>query len=92
MTTLLERVPVDQISERARQARPGRVALTVLAGALFAAGWLVAKTLAVAWLGVAWCFTAARMGWRDARGDQPSRSSLREENERLRQQIQRMGG
>jgi uncharacterized membrane protein YdjX (TVP38/TMEM64 family) len=91
-TTLLDRVPVDEISTRAREARPGRVALTVIAGVLFGVGWVAAKTLGVVWLGVAWCFTAARLGWRDARGNQPSRASLREENERLRQQLARYGG
>ena len=90
--TLLDRVPVDQIGEQARQARPGRVALTVIAGVLFGAGWVVAKTLGTVWLGVAWCFTAARLGWREARGNRPSRATLREENERLRQALARLGG
>lgn len=91
-TTLLDRVPVDQITEQARAAKPGRVALTVLAGVLFGAAWLVAKAWGALWLGVSWCFTAARLGWREARGNQPSRSSLREENRLLRQEIQRLGG
>ena len=91
-TTLLDRVPVDEITARAREARPGRVALTVLAAVLFGAGWAAAKSLSLAWLGVSWCFTAARLGWRDARGNQPARASLREENDRLRQQIARLGG
>lgn len=90
--SLLDRIPVDEITARAREAKPGRVALTVLAALLFGAGWVAAKSLAVAWLGVSWCFTAARLGWRDARGNQPSRASLREENARLRQQIARLGG
>ncbi len=91
-TTLLDRVPVDAITEQARAAKPGRVALTVAAGVLFWSAWAVAKSLAVLWLGVSWCFTAMRLGWREARGNQPSRSSLREENDRLRQQLQRLGG
>ena len=90
-TTLLDRVPVDEITARAREARPGRVALTILAGLLFGTAWVAAKSLGLAWLGVSWCFTALRLGWRDARGNQPSRASLREENDRLRQQLARLG-
>jgi hypothetical protein len=90
-TTLLDRIPVDEISERAREAKPGRTALTVIAGVLFGLGWVTAKTLGTLWLAVAWCVTAARLGWREARGNQPSRASLREENDRLRQQLQRLG-
>jgi hypothetical protein len=91
-TTLLDRVPVESITEQARQAKPGRVALTVIAGLLFGAGWVAAKTLAVAWLGMSWCFTAMRLGWREARGNQPSRATLREENARLREAVARLGG
>lgn len=91
-TTLLDRVPVDRIGEEARNADPRRVLLTVVAGVLFGAGWVVARAFAIAWLVGAWCFTAVRLGWREARGNQPSRASLREENARLRQQLQRMGG
>ena len=89
---MLDRVPVDAITEQARAAKPGRVLLTVVAGVLFWSAWAVAKGLGALWLAVSWCFTAARLGWREARGNQPSRSSLREENDRLRQQLQRMGG
>lgn len=91
-TSLLDRVPVDEISARAREARPGRVALEVLAWLLMGAGWVTAKTAGVVWLALSWCFTAVRLGWRDARGNQPSRATLREENERLRQAVQRLGG
>ena len=91
-TTLLDRVPLDQITEQARAARPGRVALTILAGILFGAAWVTAKALGVAWLGMSWCFTAMRLGWREARGNQPSRASLREENARLREAVARLGG
>jgi uncharacterized membrane protein YdjX (TVP38/TMEM64 family) len=89
---MLDRVPVDAITEQARAAKPGRVLLTVLAGALFGAAWLVAKTWGALWLAVSWCFVAARLGWCEARGNQPSRASLREENDRLRQENKRLGG
>jgi hypothetical protein len=90
-TTLLDRVPVDAITEQARAAKPGRAALTVIAGVLFGAGWVVYKAFAVLWLALSWCFTAARLGWREAHGNQPTRSSLREENDRLRQELKRLG-
>lgn len=91
-TSLLDRVPVDEIAERAHAARFGRTLLTLLAGLIFGTFWLVSKTLAVIWLAVAWCATAARLGWREARGNQPSRATLREENARLREHVKRLGG
>jgi hypothetical protein len=91
-TTFLDRVPADEITARARAARPGRTLLTLLAGALFGAAWLAGKTFAVLWLGAVWCWAAIDMGWKASHGNQPSRASLREENDRLRKQITRMGG
>lgn len=67
MTAVLERVPVDRITAEARQIHPGRTLLTVIAGVLYGLGWLAAKTLAVAWLAVAWSFAAVKVGWSDAR-------------------------
>jgi hypothetical protein len=67
MATVFERVPVDRISVQARDIQFGRTVLTILAGVLFAAGWLAGKTLAVAWSGCAWCLAAVKVGWDDAR-------------------------
>jgi hypothetical protein len=67
LTTITERVPVDAITLRARQASPGRTALLVVAGLLFGVGWLAFKTFAVAWLAVAWCASAVIEGWQEAR-------------------------
>ena len=67
-TSALDRVPVDEITARARAVRPGRTILTVVAGALFGLGWLVAKTFAVAWLGVTWCWAAVGVGWQAGHG------------------------
>jgi hypothetical protein len=64
MTAVLERVPLDAITEQARQVRFWRTVLTVIAGVLFGAGWLTAR----AWLAVAWCAVAFREGWREGRG------------------------
>jgi hypothetical protein len=68
MTAVLDRVPVDSITEQARQVRFWRTVLTVVAGVLFGAGWLVAKLFGVLWLAAAWCAVAVREGWREGRG------------------------
>lgn len=67
MTTVLDRVPVERIGERARAANPGRVVLTVIAALFFALGWITCKTCAGAWLVIAWCGSAVAEGWITAR-------------------------
>ena len=93
-STALERVPFEQIGERARHARPGRTLATVLAGVLFSIGWLAAKAFSVAWLAFTWCWAAVSVGWEAAHG--PSRSqqiaSLTAEVEGLREAVTRLGG
>lgn len=70
MTSVAERVPLDRIERRARQARPGRAILTVLAAVLFGLGWLAFKACAVAWLAAAWCGSAVIEGWQQAKAGQ----------------------
>lgn len=65
---VLDRVPTDRITAKARTITAARAALTLVAGVLFALGWLVAKTCAAAWFVLAWCFAAVQVGWNDARG------------------------
>lgn len=93
-TTVLDKVPVDAISQRASQARPGLVALTVVGGVLFGAGWVTARLFSVLWLCVSWCTAAVVEGWTASRG--PSRSariaSLEAEREQLRDALTRLGG
>ena len=72
-TTVLDRVPVDQITEQARAVRPARTALTVIAAALFGIGWVTARVFAVLWLSVMWSGVAVREGWRASHG--PSRKA-----------------
>jgi hypothetical protein len=67
--------PVEDITEQARQARPGRVVLTVIAAVLFGAGWVVAKTFTVLWLCLAWSVVAVREGWREGRRGAVSRGA-----------------
>lgn len=69
-TSVLDRVDVERISERAREANPGRVALTVIAAVLFGLGWAAFKTFAVSWLVIAWCGSAVIEGWQAGRAAQ----------------------
>lgn len=67
MTAVLDRVPVQRISTEAREVHFGRTALTVIAALFYVIGWLVAKL----WLAVAWCGTAVKVGWQEARRPNP---------------------
>lgn len=92
---VLDRVPVDSITERARQARPGHALLTIIGGLLFGLGWCVAKLFRVAWLTVAWLYMAADEGWRQASGTRrpgPDLAALQSANARLRAENVRLGG
>jgi uncharacterized membrane protein YedE/YeeE len=70
VTTLTERVPLDRIEQRARQARPGRAVLVIIATLLFGLGWLACKACAVTWLAAAWCGSAVIEGWQSAKAGQ----------------------
>lgn len=77
MAVWADRVPVQEISERARKVSFGRTVLTVLAGLLFGLGWVVARMFRVAWTAAVWCAVAVQVGWRDglarpATGEEPS--------------------
>ncbi len=63
MTTITQRVPVDQITRQARDVRIGRVLLTLLAALFFSTGWLAGRFF----LGVAWCAVAVKVGWQAGR-------------------------
>ena len=70
-TSTLDRVPLDEITAQARQVRPGRTLLTVVAGVLFGLGWVTAKAFAAVWLAFTWSWAAVHVGWTAAHG--PSR-------------------
>ena len=70
MTSVTERIPLDRIERRARQARPSRAVLVVIASVLFGLGWLAFKACAVTWLAAAWCGSAVVEGWQSARAGQ----------------------
>ncbi|MBB5776227.1 hypothetical protein [Nonomuraea jabiensis] len=61
-------IPVEEITERARQAHPGRALLT----AIVLVPWLLGWSLRKLWLGLTILWQAATVGWHDAGGDPPS--------------------
>ena len=70
MTYVADRMPLDRIERRARQARPGRAALVVIAAVLFGLGWLAFRACALSWLAAAWCGSAVIEGWLAAKAGQ----------------------
>jgi hypothetical protein len=92
-TTLLDRVPVDEITAQAKRVRFWRTVLTLVAGALYGLGWVTARAFALVWLAASWCWVAVREGWRASRG--PSRGARLEtqaaEIHDLRTRLQRFG-
>ncbi len=68
---VLEQIPIQRITDEARQVHFGRTVLTVIAGLLFGLGWVTAKTLGGLWLALAWSVTAVRLGWVEARASTP---------------------
>lgn len=75
MTAILDRVPVDEITEEARQIQFGKTVLLVIAGVLFGLGWVVGKTCTVLWRAAAWSATAVKVGWREAQSSRRSGGS-----------------
>lgn len=67
MTTLLERVPVEQIRTEARTVRFLPALLALVTAILFGVGWLVGKAFAVLWLALVYAGTAVKVGFRAAR-------------------------
>jgi hypothetical protein len=70
VTTITDRVALEQITREARQVRFGRVLLAMFAAVFFAVGWCAGRSV----LAVAWCAVAVRVGWQEGRhgGGQPS--------------------
>jgi hypothetical protein len=65
--TMVARVPVDEISEAAREVRPGRTLLELVGFPFYLLGWL-AFWLAVGTVrAVVWAAMAVKFGWMDAR-------------------------
>jgi hypothetical protein len=61
--TVLGRVEVSRITERANQARPGLVLATAVGFVFVALGWLIAKTLGYTWMAIVWPASAIMEGF-----------------------------
>jgi hypothetical protein len=70
VTTVAERVQLDDISAQARQVRLGRALATVLASVFFAIGWTSGRVFYC----LAWCGVAVRVGWQAGRAHGPARA------------------
>ena len=70
---VLDRVPVDEITERAAAMRPGRFALTLAAIPFFLVGYAVAVVFGVLWKCGKWVAAAFLVGWTRAAG--PSKTT-----------------
>jgi len=62
-------LPVGYITAEARQVKFGQVALALVAWVLVGLGRLTYVIASGLWLVVAWCVTAVKVGWREARAD-----------------------
>jgi hypothetical protein len=61
--SVLDAVPLEAISQRARTVDVGRVLLTVLAAILYGLGWIVGRAV----FAIAWAGSAVRVGFTDGR-------------------------
>ncbi len=66
MTTLLDHVPLDEITQARESypARPGRALLTIILGTFLLIGWLAGH----AWMLAVDCMNSVRIGWWRGKG------------------------
>lgn len=77
-TRLLERVPMQRISEQAQPIHIGRLLLTLLVGVLYALGWLAANIVIGLGIALGWAVAAVRTGWQDAYQSSADRADRRQ--------------
>jgi len=65
--SVVARVPVDEISQAAREVRLGRILLEVIGAPFYVLGWLVFWVVVGGLRGVIWVAIAVKFGWMDAR-------------------------
>jgi uncharacterized membrane protein YciS (DUF1049 family) len=70
VTSVAERVQLDDITAQARQVRLGRMLATVLAAVFFAIGWTFGRVF----FALAWCGVAVKVGFQAGRGHGPART------------------
>lgn len=92
---LIERVPVAEITGRARDVRFGPSLLALIGFIFIGLGWLAAKFFAILWLCLTWSWAAMVVGWRQGHGQpetRQSRKDMADEIEWLRNEVQRLSG
>jgi hypothetical protein len=92
---VFDRVPVDEITRRAKHARPGHAAATFFAGLVYCLSWSLVMLGKVLWLPLAFLYMAADEGARAALGVQrpaPDLAAMRSELVQLRAENLRLGG
>jgi hypothetical protein len=92
---ILDRVPVDEITRRAKHARPGHAFATLVGGVLYWLTWLLVMCGKTLWLPLAFGYMAVDEGARAALGlarPAPDITAMRSEMERLRAENRRLGG
>lgn len=73
----MDHIPLDEITNHAREVRFGRTVLLWTAAVLYAVGWVAAKVLGGAWLSMVWSWTAVRVGWQEASNSRRADGSAR---------------
>lgn len=93
-TSVLDRVPVEQITARARQFRFGRFVASLITLPFMLAGWIAAKTVPQVWFGIKCLAAAAEYGWQSANGPsvRAQNKMLLAEVDELRKAVERLGG
>lgn len=84
---------VEQISQQAREVRPGVAAQALIGGIIYGVVFLLTRGVTKLFRSLTWCVVAGRMGYREARGlpvSQPSVESLLAENDQLRKALARL--
>jgi hypothetical protein len=70
VTSIAERVQLDEITAQARQVRFGRTMLLVLAGLFFILGWVPGRVF----YGLVWCALAVKVGFQAGAARGPARA------------------
>jgi hypothetical protein len=58
---------VERVESEARQVKPGRLVLTLIAAVLYVVGWLIGWVFRGVWLVVSWSIAACKVGFSEAR-------------------------
>jgi len=91
-TSVLDRIPVEEIRQQARDVRTGDAVQAIVLAPFFVLGWLLGIVSLVFVRCIAYTSVSVRTGWRVARKeplDQPRLDDVLTENARLRAELER---